>query len=124
MSRPSVDIVIRPETPEVATPLVDPEESFYRDLLEIIRYGISNKVSVEDIQMEIKSRRHASVIPMEEIGIYVMQAVLEGPSQPVSSPQALLDYIKTVITHIARVFETHITDEEQQVCLTLLLCIV
>ena len=121
MSRPSVDIVIRPETPEVATPLVDPEESFYRDLLEIIRYGISNKVSVEDIQMEIKSRRHASVIPMEEIGIYVMQAVLEGPSQPVSSPQALLDYIKTVITHIARVFETHITDEEQQVCLTVLL---
>ena len=108
--------MIRPETPEIGAVLIDQEESFYRDLLEIIRYGISNKVSVEDIQMEIKSRRHASVIPMEEIGIYVMQVVLEGPAQPVASPQELLNYIKAVLTHIVRVFETHINDDDQQVC--------
>ena len=117
VSRPSIDIVVRPETPEVGTALSDPEESFYRDLLEIIRYGYANKVSVEDIQTEIQSRRHASVIPMEEIGIYVMQVVLEGPAQPVASPQALLNYIKAVITHMVRVFETHINEDDQQVSL-------
>ncbi|KAI6648524.1 Translation initiation factor eIF-2B subunit epsilon-like [Oopsacas minuta] len=115
MRKPTVDILVRPETPEIGIVHDDPEEAFYRDLLEIIRYGVSHSVAVENIQMEIKSRRHASVIPMEEIGIYVMQVVLDGPSQPVNSPQELLNYVKTTITHLVQVFVNLINEDEQEI---------
>lgn len=117
VAKSTVDVIIRPETPEVGAVHVDQEESFYRDLLEIIRYGVAHSVSIEDIQMEIKSRRHAGVIPMEEIGIYVMQVVLEGPSQAVSAAQELLNYVKSTITHLVPVFLSLIHEDEQQVSL-------
>ena len=112
--------MIRPETPDIVNVNIDQEESFYRELLEIIRYDIANKVSISDIQMEIMSRRHAFAIPMEDISLYIVQAVVEGPTQPVNSAQELLTYVKKAISKLVKILQTLVVDDDQQVILFLL----
>lgn len=108
---------LRSASPE---PDMDMEEAtcFYGEVLESVRSGIAEKVSTENLTLEINASKHAYNIPIADVPLAVVKAILEGPPAKAGTPgqpKELLAYVKTAFATREEMLKHYIKTEATQI---------
>lgn len=91
---------------------------FYGEVLESVRSGIAERVSSENLTLEINASKHAYNIPIDDVPLAVVKAVLEGPPTKAGTagqPKELLAYIKSAFTAQEEMLKHYIKTEATQI---------
>ncbi|XP_003382407.1 PREDICTED: translation initiation factor eIF-2B subunit epsilon-like [Amphimedon queenslandica] len=94
----------------LTTELDDAEDSFYAETLDCVRSGVTDSVKPENTILMINASKHAYNIPIQEVPLNVMKALLEGPSESTEGKKpVLIEYIikslryhKTLLLHYVK----------------------
>ena len=107
---------LRSASPE---PDMEMEEAscFYGEVLESVRSGIAEEVSSENLTLEINASKHAYNIPIADVPLAVVKAILEGPPTTGTPGQAkeLLAYVKSAFTSREEMLKNYIKTEATQI---------
>lgn len=91
---------------------------FYGEVLESVRSGIAERVSSENLTLEINASKHAYNIPIDDVPLAVVKAVLEGPPTKAGTagqPKELLAYIKSAFAAQEEMLKHYIKTEATQI---------
>jgi translation initiation factor eIF-2B subunit epsilon len=72
------------------------EDTFYQETLDSIRSGIIEKVNTENLILMINASKHAYNIPINDVPLNIMRAILEGPAASHTKEpgkQSFVDYV-------------------------------
>ena len=100
--------------------LVDAEvlmqDQFYTEVLESIRLGITEVANIENMILEINSSKHAYNIPIDDVPVAIIRAILEGPQNESSPPiTAMLSYIEQAINKLQSLLQHYMKSHSVQV---------
>ena len=105
----------RANSPSAAEVPVGPHMVFYNETLDNIRSGIAGQVPNDTTKLMINSSKHAYNIPIEDVPLAVMKAIVEGPENSTAEqPSDLLHYIKNAITYFKSLLHVYIKGAEVQ----------
>ena len=89
---------------------------FYNEILDSIRSGIAELVPCENTILMINASKHAYNIPIQDVPLAVMKAILEGPQNSTTGQASeLLLYIKNAISHFESLLQHYIKGSEGQI---------
>ena len=88
------------------------ESVFFDEVRESVHSGIAELVSSDNLILEINASKHAYNIPIKEVPLVVMRALLEGPLTP---PPELLPYLKTAFKSHQDLLKHYIKTAEDQI---------
>ena len=102
----------REETPVPAEVVTD-NMIFYNEILDCIRSGLAELVSTENTILMINASKHAYNIPIGEVPLSVVKAIMEGP-QNSSTCQAseLFHYVENAVSHLQALLQHYIRGQE------------
>lgn len=92
--------------------------SFYGEVLESVRSGIAERVSSENLTLEINASKHAYNIPIHDVPLAVVKAILEGPPTKPDTPiqpKELLTYVKNAFAAQEEMLKHYIKTEATQI---------
>jgi len=100
--------------------LVDAEvlmqDQFYTEVLESIRLGITEVANIENMILEINSSKHAYNIPIDDVPVAIIRAILEGPQNESSPPiTAMLSYIEQAVNKLQSLLQHYMKNHSVQV---------
>ena len=102
---------------------------FYNEIIDLIRSGLADKVSIDNTILMINAAKHAYNIPIHDVPLAIVKAILEGPrcsTGTVSTPQLsdTMAYIKSAVTFFTPLLRHYIKDQplQQSVMETLVDC--
>ena len=75
------------------------EGMFYQEILDCVRSGIVDAVDNENTKLMINGSKHAYNIPIGDVPIYIMRAILEGPTPGAESREELVAYVMKAFKH-------------------------
>ncbi len=88
---------------------------FYNEILDSVRSGVAELVSIENTILMINASKHAYNIPIQDVPNSVVKAIMEGPpNSTTGKPAELLAYVKTAIAHFESLLQHYIKDEVLQ----------
>jgi len=89
---------------------------FYNEILDSVRSGIAELVPSENTILMINASKYAYNIPIQEVPLAVMKAILEGPQNSTTgqAPELLL-YVKNAISHYESLLQHYIRGSESQI---------
>ena len=93
-----------------------PEETFYQETLDTIRSGIAGQVKTENMILMINASKHAYNIPIQDIPLNIVRAILEGPAteQEITKP-ILMEYVVKCIRYCQNLLLHYIKEKSLQV---------
>jgi len=99
--------------------LVDAEvlmqDQFYTEVLESIRLGIAEVTNIENMILEINSSKHAYNIPIDDVPVAIVRAILEGPQSESQSTTAMLSYVEQSINKLQSLLQHYMKSHSVQV---------
>lgn len=113
-------------TPEPITRLASEAEVdsvFYYEVLDSVRSGVADSVPNDNTILMINSSKHAYNIPIQEVPLAVVKAILEGPADANPLDKSLFfSYVQKSFTHYQSLLSHYIKDNRTQLnvlhCLT------
>jgi translation initiation factor eIF-2B subunit epsilon len=90
----------------------DDDLLFFEEVRDSIHSGIAELVSSDNLILAINASKHAYNIPIQDVPLVVMRAILEGPPTP---PTELLPYLKNACTSQQELLKHYIKTAESQV---------
>lgn len=99
---------------------------FYNETIDLIRSGLTDHVTTDNTILMINASKHAYNIPIEEVPLVIVKAILEGPRRSSTStattPSAavppqfpdVMAYIKSAVTFFASLLQHYIKGESLQ----------
>ncbi|CAG0882649.1 unnamed protein product [Darwinula stevensoni] len=91
----------------------DDLKAFYREIEESLRMGVIEKVSCENLILEINSSKYAYNVSMKELCILVTRAIV-SLSADTEDPSALLASLLPLLTQLLPLFQQYIKGKESQ----------
>ena len=90
---------------------------FYNEILDSIRSGIAELVPNENTKLMINASKHAYNIPIQDVPLTIIKAIVEGPlnSPAGQTSSELLIYVKNAISHFESLLHHYIKGHEVQV---------
>lgn len=86
-----------------------PHVRFYNETLDSIRSGIAGQVPNDNTILMINASKHAYNIPIEDVPLAVVKAIVEGPeNSTVEQASELLLYVKNAISYFDSVLRHYI----------------
>lgn len=99
-----------------------PHIRFYNETLDSIRSGIAGQVHNDDTILMINASKHAYNIPIEDVPLAVIKAIVEGPENSTAEQASELHlYVKNAISYFVSLLQHYIkgTDVQRNVLQTL-----
>lgn len=92
------------------------QDRFYTEVLESVRSGITEHTNLDTMKLEINSSKHAYNIPIDDVPVTIVRAIMEGP-QNESSPTTvtMLSYIETAINRLKTLLQNYLENHSRQV---------
>lgn len=92
------------------------QDQFYAEILESVRSGIAEHTNLDNMRLEINSSKHAYSIPIDDVPVAIVRAIMEGP-QDESSPTTttMLSYIETAINRLKKLLQNYLDNHSRQV---------
>lgn len=92
------------------------QDRFYTEVLESVRSGIAEHTNLDTIKLEINSSKHAYNIPIDDVPVAIVRAIMEGP-QDESSPSTatMLSYIEVAINRLKKLLQNYLDNHSRQV---------
>lgn len=88
---------------------------FYNELLDSIRSGVAELVPNENTKLMINASKHAYNIPIGDVPIALVKAIMDGPlNSTTGSAQELLMYVKNAVSHLKSLMQDYIKGLEGQ----------
>jgi len=84
------------------SPLLDDVRLFYKEVLDSLVRGYAEKISPENLILEVNSSKFAYNVTVQELNYNLVKAILSVPEQGLDSPLPPLTYV----SHLAAVFST------------------
>ncbi|XP_065911743.1 translation initiation factor eIF2B subunit epsilon-like [Dysidea avara] len=91
------------------------QDQFYTEVLESIRLGIAEVTDIENLILEINSSKHAYNIPIDDVPVAIIRAILEGPQNEFPSTIAMLSYIEQAINKLQSLLQHYMKNHSVQV---------
>lgn len=104
-------------TPEPSARLANEGENvFYYEVLDSVRSGVVEGVTNENTILMINSSKHAYNVPIQDVPLAVVRAILEGPADGNTAEKPpLLPYIQKAFTHYQTLLLHYIKDSTLQI---------
>ena len=92
------------------------QDRFYTEVLESVRSGLTEHTNLDTMKLEINSSKHAYNIPIDDVPVAIVRAIMEGP-QNESSPSAatMLTYIEVSINRLKQLLQSYLEHHSRQV---------
>ena len=92
------------------------QDRFYTEVLESVRSGLTEHTNLDTMKLEINSSKHAYNIPIDDVPVAIVRAIMEGP-QNESSPSAatMLSYIEVSINRLKQLLQSYLEHQSRQV---------
>lgn len=88
---------------------------FYNEILDSIRSGVAELVPNENTILMINASKHAYNIPISEVPLAIVRALVEGPQNSTTCQASeLLLYIKNATSHLESLLQHYIKGRELQ----------
>lgn len=105
----------RTATPAPAEVPVGPHILFYNETLDSIRSGIAGQVPNDNTILMINASKHAYNIPIEDVPLAVIKAIVEGPENSTAEqPSELLLYVKNAVSYFESLLQHYIKQIDVQ----------
>jgi len=102
----------REETPTPAEVVTD-NMIFYNEILDCIRSGLAELVSTENTILMINASKHAYNIPIGEVPLSVVRAIMEGPlNSGTCQASELFHYVENAVSHLQTLLQHYIRGQE------------
>ena len=90
---------------------------FYNEILDSIRSGLAELTPNDNTILMINASKHAYNIPIQDVPLTIIKAIVEGPLNTTPSSQAsdLFTYAKNAISHFESLLQHYIKGHEVQV---------
>ena len=90
------------------------EGMFYQEILDCIRSGIADTVDNENTKVMINGSKYAYNIPINDVPIYIIRAIFEGPPLGAGSKEELAAYVTKAIKHFRDLLMNYIKGRSLQ----------
>ncbi|XP_062518450.1 translation initiation factor eIF-2B subunit epsilon-like [Corticium candelabrum] len=90
---------------------------FYLEVVESIRNGIAERVSVDNMILEVNSSKHAYNIAISDVPASILRAILSGPQQAKhnhQTPKELLTYSREALEYLSPLLQNYVKSLESQ----------
>ena len=96
---------------------------FYNEIIDLVRSGLAEGVSMDNTILMINAAKHAYNIPIHEVPLAIVKAILEGPRRstattpgvaPNTQPSDTMTYIKSAIPYFTSLLRHYIKDQTLQ----------
>ncbi|XP_067944044.1 translation initiation factor eIF2B subunit epsilon-like [Watersipora subatra] len=94
--------------------LTSDTDLFYSELLDAFQRASAEKISAENIILDINSLKHAYNIQINEVNHMIMQAVLDRPNATSMTSQQLLSVLNPLLKVCLHVFKNYYRSEKSQ----------
>lgn len=92
------------------------QDRFYAEVLESIRSGIAEHTNLDTMKLEVNSSKHAYNIPIDDVPVAILRAIMEGPPNESSpSTAAMLSYIEVAINRLKQLLQNYLENHSRQV---------
>lgn len=89
---------------------------FYNEILDCIRSGVAELVPCDNTILMINASKHAYNIPIEDVPVAIVKAIMEGPQHSTTEQASeLFMYVKNAISHFETLLQHYIKGTETQV---------
>ena len=103
---------------------------FYNEVIDLIRSGLADKVPTDNTILMINASKYAYNIPMQEVPLAIIKAIMEGPrrsgtstattpvstSQPPLQPSDLMSYIDSAVKFFKSLLQHYMKEHSIQLC--------
>ncbi|XP_054162967.1 translation initiation factor eIF-2B subunit epsilon-like [Oppia nitens] len=102
------------------SPIGDDLKVFYDEVSDSLQRGIKEKVICENLILEINSSKHAYNVPMKDLNILVMKAILDLPNCAENTDNAINanayfdDQLKPCLVHLLPLIKNYIKSQDSQ----------
>ena len=99
---------------------------FYNETIDLVRSGLADRVNTDNTILMINASKHAYNIPIEEVPVVIVKAILEGPRRSTTStattPSAtavpqfpdVMAYVKSAVTFFSSLLQHYVKGESLQ----------
>ena len=102
---------------------IEPQEGetdaimFYNEILDCVRSGVAELVPNDNTILMINASKHAYNIPIQDVPLTIIKAIVESPLNTPSSGQSVevLSYVKNAVSHFDSLLHHYIKGHEIQV---------
>ena len=92
------------------------QDRFYTEVLESISSGITEQTNVDTMKLEINSSKHAYNIPIDDVPVAIVRAIMEGPlNESTPSTATMLSYIEAAINRLKQLLQNYLEHHSRQV---------
>ena len=92
------------------------QDRFYTEVLESVRSGITEHTNLDTMKLEINSSKHAYNIPIDDVPVAIVRAILEGPQDESSiTTTTMLSYIEVAINRLKHLLQNYLDNHPRQV---------
>lgn len=102
---------------------------FYNEIIDLIRSGLAEQVTTDNTILMINASKHAYNIPIQEVPLAIVKAILEGPRRSSASTATtpsgassgmtlqspdIMTYVKSAVTYFSSLLQHYIKGEALQ----------
>ena len=89
---------------------------FYNEILDSIRSGVAELITSENTKLMINASKHAYNIPIQDVPLAVVKAILDGPQNSTTCQSSeLYQYAKNTVAHFEPLLQHYIKGKDIQV---------
>lgn len=99
---------------------------FYNEIIDLIRSGLAEQVTTDNTILMINASKHAYNIPIQEVPLAIVKAILEGPRRSTTTHSAassnstslqssdIMAYIKSAVTYFNLLLQHYVKGQALQ----------